>query len=264
MRLTTYAPSIARKILVYGSPKSGKTELVGSLAAAGYRLWWFDLEDGVKTLLRPDSSAKASLENIELFRIPDTQTFPIAVQTLLKVVKGIVSNICHRHGTIGCVSCLKTFPADFSSINTAEFTNKDILVIDSVSQLAQSAMNHIMRDQIIKDPEGAKPGWDEYYKQGFLMERIFGGLQQATYNVVCISHETLVELDDKKKRLVPIGGTSNFSKTFAKYFDDVIYVEFINGKYRAYSDATQNSSAIIGSRTGKRITEGRGLIELFE
>lgn len=264
MKLTEYQPNAARKILVYGAPKTGKTELVGSLATIGKKLWWFDLEDGIKTLLRPDSTASKSLGNIELFRLPDTQLFPIGIETILKVVKGDGSlKVCHRDGRVNCASCSKNFPNDFTAINTKEFTNNDVLVIDSVSQLATSAMNHICKDAIQKGNDDYKPDWEDYRKQGFLMDRIFSHFTQATYNIVCISHEQLVEMEDKKKRLVPIGGTSNFSKTFAKYFDDVIYTEFVNGKYRAYSDASQNSSAIIGSRTGRKITEGKGLSELF-
>lgn len=264
MKLTDYKPLAARKVLVYGPPKSGKTELVGSLAATGFKLWWFDLDSGIKTLLRPDSAAAKYLDNIELFNIPDTQTFPIGIETLLKVTKGGAFEVCHRDGRVNCASCKKNFPNGFSSIDTSKFTNQDILVIDSVSQLASSTMNHICRDHILKGDDDYKPDWDDYRKQGFLMDRIFSIVQQCSYNVVVISHEQMVEMEDKKKRLVPIGGTSNFSKTFAKYFDDVIYTEYLNGKYRSYSDASQNSSAIIGSRTGKKLTEGKGLIELFE
>ena len=263
MKLTDYTPSIAHKVLIYGEPKTGKTELAGSLAALGYKLWWFDLDNGIQTLLRPESGAAKQLANIELFRLPDTQAFPIGIETILKVTKGGECRICSLHGKVGCLACSKSAPDGFSSINASTFSNKDVLVIDSVSQLAASVMNHIKRDMIAKGLEDIKPDWDDYAKQGFLMDRIFSTIQQANYNVVAISHAQMVELDDKKKRLVPIGGTSNFSKTFAKYFDHVVYTEFVNGKYRAYSDATQNSMAVIGSRTGRKLVEGTGLQEIF-
>lgn len=264
MKLTDYKPSAARKVLVYGAPKTGKTELVGSLSSIGKKLWWFDLDNGIQTLLRAESAAAKHLDSIEFFRLPDTQGFPIGVETLLKVLKGGKQHICHQHGKVGCLPCTKSSPDAFTDIDTGTFSNADVLVIDSVSQLAASVMNHIKKDLIAKGSEDIKPDWDDYAKQGFLMDRMFSIIQQSPYNVVCISHEQMVELEDKKKKLVPIGGTSNFSKTFAKYFDDVVYTEFINGKYRAYSDATQNSSAIIGSRTGKRLVEGEGLRALFE
>ena len=39
MKLTEFAPSAARKVLVYGPPKTGKTDLVGRLAEH-YVLHW--------------------------------------------------------------------------------------------------------------------------------------------------------------------------------------------------------------------------------
>ncbi len=264
MKLTDYKPNAARHILIYGEPKCGKTELAGSLAAMGKKLVWFDLEDGIKTLLRSDSAAAGHLENVELIKLPDSQGWPIAVETILKVAKGGLQKICHKHGQVNCARCVKAAPLDFTSVNVDEFNNEQVLVIDSVSGLASSVMNHIKRKDIALEKEDIKPDWDDYAKQGFLMDRIMSIFQHAPYNVICISHATMVEMEDKKKRLVPIGGTSNFSKTFSKYFDDVVYCEFVNGKYKAYSDATQNSSAIIGSRSGKKLVEGQGLRALFE
>lgn len=263
MKLSNYKPMAARKVIVYGPPKTGKTELVGALAKHGFKLWWFDLEDGVKTLLRPDSAAAGYLDNIELFKIPDSVTEPIASETIYKVIKSANIIVCHTHGVVNCVKCAKSAPELCTPIDVTKFGPQDILVIDPVSQLADSIQNFVMRTQIAKDAENAKPGWDEYYKNGFLMERIFSHLKQTNYHVIAISHGDLVTMDDKRKVMVPIGGTSNFSKTFAKNFDDVVYTEFVNGKYRVYSAAEQNSNAIIGSRSGKKLTEGKGLIELF-
>lgn len=266
MKLSTYREHAARKILVYGPPKSGKTDLVGQLAES-YKLWWFDLEDGIKTLLHSPRMKKEWLDNIELFSIPDTQTFPVAIETLLKVIKGGNQAVCHAHGTVNCLSCKKAGnDAAATTINVGELTNTDIVVIDSVSQLSASAMNYIQRAIIMKDNYDAKPDWDDYAKQGRILDRIFSILQQAPFHVVCISHENLVEMEDKKKKLVPIAGTSQFSKTFAKYFDDVVYCEVVNGKHKAASSTTYSGSIVLGSRSGK-VLEGAtqlGLKELFK
>jgi hypothetical protein len=266
MKLTDYAPSAARKILVYGPPKSGKTDLVGQLAEIK-KLWWFDLEDGIKTLLSSPRMKKEWFANIELIKIPDTQTFPVAIETMLKVIKGGVKKICTIHGVVDCPRCKQqSGDAAFCSIDVGAFTNNDVLVIDSGSQLAQSAMNHIQRDIIAKDNYDAKPDWDDYAKQGRIMDRIFSIMQQAPFNVVIISHELLVEMEDGKKKLVPIGGTSQFSKTFAKYFDDVVYCDIVNKKHKAVSSTTYSGSIVSGSRTGKELEklESPSLKELFK
>lgn len=266
MKLTDFAPTVARKVLVYGPPKTGKTELVAALAEA-YKLWWFDLEDGIKSVLHSPRINKQWIEAIEYFKIPDTQTFPVAIDTLLRVIKGGVQSICHDHGTVNCPKCKAAKgAAGFSLIDVGTFTNKDILVIDSVSQLSSSAMNLIQREIIAKDNFDKKPDWDDYFKQGRILDRIFSILQQAPFHVVCISHENLVEMEDGKKKLVPIAGTSQFSKTFAKYFDDVVYTEIVNKKHKAASSTTYSGSIVLGSRTGKELEkmETPKLLELFK
>lgn len=263
MKLTDYAPKAARKILVYGPPKCGKTDLVGQLAEIK-KLWWLDLEDGIKTLLSSPRMKKEWLDNIELFPIPDTQISPVACRTILKMIKGKPGTICHNHGVWDCVVC-KTKGGTSSALDLGSFTNNDVLVIDSVSQLASSAMNDIQSKIILADQFDKKPEWDDYFNQGRIMERIFSIMQQAPCNVVAISHEQLVEMEDGAKKLVPIGGTSQFSKTFAKYFDDVVYCEVMNRKHRAVSSTTGKPSALAGSRANKELEkmEQPSLKELF-
>jgi hypothetical protein len=264
VKLTTYKASAARKILVYGPPKVGKTELVAALSKI-FKLWWFDLEDGIKSVLHSPRIDPAWLENIEYFHIPDTQTFPIGIQTLLKVIKGGNVAICHVHGAAGCGIC-KTQGGSFTEINVANFGPTDVLVVDSGSQLSSSAMNYIQKDIIAKDNFDVKPDWDDYFKQGRILDRVFSILQQAPFNVVVITHENLVEMEDSKKKLVPIAGTSQFSKTFAKYFDDVVYCDIVNKKHKAASSTTYSGNIVLGSRTGKKLEEMEtpSLLKLFE
>lgn len=264
MKVSEYVASAARKILVYGQPKSGKTDLVAGLAEEK-KLWWFDMEDGFKTVPASPRIKKAWLDNIELFHIPDTQIFPVAIETMLKVIKGTAYDICHSHGIAGCATC-KSKGLGSSSINLSTFTNNDVLVIDSGSQLSNSAMNYIQKEIIKKDNYDAKPDWDDYAKQGRILDRVFSIIQQAPFNVVCITHENLVEMEDSKKKLVPIAGTSQFSKTFAKYWDDVIYCEKVNGKHKFASSTTYSNSIVLGSRTNKELEkmEVPKLLEFFK
>jgi len=265
MKLTDYQPAAARKILVYGPPKTGKTDLVGQLASIK-KLWWFDLEDGIKTLLSSPRMKKEWLNNIELFKLPDTQTFPIAIETMLRVIKGGKHSICHAHGVGNCVKCKALGAAGATEIDVGSFGPDDVLVVDSGSQLSASAMNYIQRELILKDNYDKKPDWDDYAKQGRILDRIFSILQQAPFHVVIITHENLVEMEDGKKKLVPIAGTSQFSKTFAKYFDDVVYCDIVNKKHKAASSTTYSGSIVAGSRTGKDLEklDAPSLLELFK
>lgn len=268
MNLNEYQSNgfVPRRICVYGPPKVGKTELVGALAAFGYHLFFFDLEDGIKTLLRPESKAKGHLGNIEHIRIPDNQSYPIAIETVRKVVKGGDHRICYDHGTIACWKCLadekKGDKRGWADFNVTKMGPKGIWIIDSISQLVSSTMNHITREQIKKDDD-YKPDWDDWRKQGFILDGVFSAVQTGSFNIIGICHEEEQKLENGQKRLVPVGGTGNYSKTFAKYWDDVVYVDVINGAFKVYSAVEPGIGALVGSRAGKKVGP-RGLVELFE
>lgn len=245
-----------RHICVFGSPKSGKTELVGSLAKIK-KLWWLDLEHGINTLLRADSVANPYLKNIEYFSIPDHPNFAVGVETVLKVLKGGKGgSICHEHGVYCCADKLCKDPGKTSAIDTLTFTPNDVLVIDSYSQLVESTVNHIMRKDIKAENWDAFPGWDEYKKEGNILATIGGRIQTAPFNVAVITHEDMIKMEDgSTNKMVPIGGTTNKSRTFAKYFDDVVYTEYDGVGYKAYCSASEKRNAIVGSRTGKKLIE---------
>jgi len=97
------------------------------------------------------------------------------------------------------------------------------------------------------------------------METFLSHVQQANYNVICISHETEAELEDGKTKLVPVAGTRNFSRNTAKYFDHVVYAEVKNKKHSFYSSTTSASNLNTGSRTGIVLENisGSPLISMF-
>jgi hypothetical protein len=256
MKLNDYKNSATVRLLVYGGPKTGKTSLAGRLADTK-KLWWFDLESGISSLLK----GGYNIGNIEYFKLPDSQGYPIAVETLLKVIKGGEQKICHAHGKVNCPQC-KT-PELFSVINVDKFGTDDVLVIDSVSQLSQSIMNYILKDRLVKDQE-AKPTFDDWSRSGLLLDRIFSILQNANFNVACISHESMVEMEDGRKKMVPIAGSSNVSKVFAKFFDEVVYTEIMNKRFKAYSSAeTCSVNAVVGSRSGLILDDKTTISKLF-
>lgn len=265
MKLSEYKGSEPRHIIVYGAPKTGKTELVGQLSQQ-FRLWWMDLDGGAKTLMRAD--AKTNLDNIEYFRIPDTQLFPVAVETLLKVMRGGKRTICHTHGKVDCVDCKsKALPSSEIDVGTFD-VKKDILVIDSYTQLMDSVMNWHYKEQLTKDNFDIQSTFHDWKKQGAVSDRFGTTIQNAPWNCVVISHEVLTEQEDNTKKIAPVGGTRNKSSDFARYFDDAVYCEVVGGKYQAHSDAAGKTRVVVGSRTGKKLTgpkgEQLGLIELFK
>lgn len=239
-KLTEKKVSKTHRALVFGAPKSGKTELAARLSEK-FNLLWFDLENGYETLLKLPHEWQ---ERVEIVSIPDTKVFPIAIESMLKVITGSAVEICDTHGKVGCATCKKdSQPTTRVCLN--ELTDDTIVVVDSLTQLSNSAMNHLTKNQ----DDLYKPEWSDYRNQGQLLDKFLSQVQQAKFNIVCITHETETEMEDGKKKLVPVAGTTSFSRNTAKYFDHVVYAEVKNRKHVFASSTTYAGNILTGSRT---------------
>ena len=266
MKLTTIeasSPRLPTKLIIFGGPKTGKSEAVGKLAEK-FNLHWFDLENGFETLLKLPTEWK---ERINLYQIPDTRSFPVAIQTMLKVIKGGKHTICYKHGVVGCPKCAVAFKGQevseyANTFSVDDLGYDDILVVDSLTQLTSSAIAHITKDK----PDDYKLEFDDWGNLGKLMDIFLSHVQQSPFHVACISHESEVILEDKKKRIVPVSGTTNFSRNTAKYFGHVVYSS-VNNKKHTFGSATDYAMNIVtGSRTDVAIEnlEVASLIPFFD
>lgn len=256
-KLSSVSHNKTSRVLVYGAPKTGKTELVGKLAAK-FDLVYFDLENGFETLLKLPPTAQ---ERVELLRIPDSRVFPVAIDTMLKVVSGNKVVICEDHGKVNCPVCTKAGLVG-TTVHLNELPPTAIVVVDSLTQLANSTMSFITKDK----PDDYKYEWDDYRRQGTLMDKFLSQVQQARYNIVCITHETETEMEDGKKKLVPVAGTTTFSRNTAKYFDHVVYCELKNKAHKFASSTTYAGNIVTGSRLDIEIekAESPSLLDIFE
>lgn len=238
--LNETAETLTNRVLVYGPPKSGKTELIGRLSER-FNLLWFDLENGIKTLRKLPEDWRARIFPIQL---PDTRVYPIAIETCNAVIKGIRGTICEEHGKWNCLVCKKNnAPTEEVCLNDLDSTW--IVVFDSLTQLGNSTMAHLTRHQ----DDLYKPEWDDYRSQGFLLDKFLSQVQQAPFNVCIATHETGTKMEDGKEKLVPVSGTTNFSRNTAKYFDDVVYCNVTNKKHTFASGSTWSNQILTGSRT---------------
>lgn len=240
-------------ILVYGPPKGGKTRLVGTAAKLPEikRVFWFDLENGAETLLHMDLTEE-ELDKVTIFRIPDTRENPVGIETLLKGFSARTPvEICDEHGKVGCVLCKGKPHAKFV---LSDLTHDDLVVIDSGSQLGDSAVSATCKG---KDAM-FKPGWDEYALVGKWLGDILSVIQQAHHtNFVVITHEIALEGDDKKDRMFPLMGSKAFSMKVAKYFGTVAYVHMKLGKHAAGSKSTYRSDVLTGSRVNAALEDAK-------
>lgn len=266
MNLDDYDSAKRVKALIYGPPKSGKTALLAALAEAGYTLWWFDFENGIKTLLNPDILKPQFRKNIKVFNIPDHRGYPIAIDVMRELFKGGKKKFCFLHGKNMCPLCSKEPGAKWSDeIDLSTFGDKDIFVGDSWTQIANSAANKVTLKEWNKDPD-YKMTFDDYRLQGMYQDEILSKIQVANIHVAMITHETDVEKSETKEKLVPNGGTRNYSKTMAKYFDEVVYLKVENKKHSVYSSTIYSNNVLTGGRSGVKLEDGKdaSIVDVFK
>jgi hypothetical protein len=179
---------------------------------------------------------------------------------MLKVIKGGKVDICEEHGKVSCAIC-KRDSKPFTTVELNALGGDTVVVIDSLTQLTNSAIAHITKNK----PDDYKMEFDDWGNLGKLMDMFLSYVQQAPFSVICISHETEVEMVDGKSKIVPTAGTRNFSRNTAKYFDEVFYCEVRNKRHVVGSSTTYANNILTGSRSGQ-VTEGDGeasLIPIF-
>lgn len=247
-------------ILLYGPPKTGKTRLVGTAARIPEldRVIWIDLENGSETLLHMGLTEE-ELNKIDLIRIPDTRELPRGCETLLKMFSSKEDiSICDLHGKVNCVEC-QTPDKKFTGtlFNLRKLTHKDLVVIDSGSQLGDSALAMAC----LGKPVDYKPGWDEWGLSNKYLGDLLSVIQQATFtNFVVITHEAIVEEEVngvKRDKIMPLMGTKAFCAKVAKYFGTVVYVELKMGKHTAGSSSTYKANHMTGSRVNVKIESAK-------
>lgn len=250
-QLINTTQNFTKRVLVYGPPKVGKSQLVSTLAEK-HKLLWFDLESGSDVLYKLPPEQQA---NVFLVKVPDSNSNPQAIDTMLKVFKRAKGEICHSHGKFRCPVCSKAPNyADISDLidmpEQAE-TNKFIVVMDSITQLRSSAISHIKRGK----GDDYKFEFDDWAKLGSMMDAVLSEVQAAPYDIVMISHEEMVDTVDGKEAIVPVSGTRNFSRNTAKYFSDVVYCEVKNGKHKFASSTTYQNKIQTGSRSDIKLED---------
>lgn len=237
--------------LLYGPPKSGKTKLAGSLAKY-FNLHWFDLENGIETLTHDTTLTQEMKERIFVYSLPDTKVNPVGIDTMMKVLTGNPVKICEKHGKVMCLHC--TGKAPVFEFNASALTSKDIIVVDSLSQLSDSAFNQVAGADISPELE-----WKHYDGWNQRIAMCLSLIQQAPYNTLFIGHAKMLEQADGSEKLCPVGGTKAFSANITRYFAHVIYCETKAGQFRTGSKQNYAANIQIGNRAdldlGKEGTE---------
>lgn len=257
MKLSSMQGTIEQRVCLFGPPKVGKTLLVGQLAQH-YKILFFDLENGSSVLTQVPEEYH---DRIDIIKIRDSKVYPIAIETMLKVVKGDAVNICVIHSKVACPVCSKKPDALIERVCLNEIGLDTVVVFDSLTQLTLSGLAHITKGQ----PDDYKCQLDDWGALKLLIEKFMTQIQVAKYNVVCISHEEEVKFEDGRTKIVPVAGSGNSSRNTAKYFDHVVYCNVINKKHVVGSATDYSTSVLTGSRTNVKLEANKEatLLDVF-
>lgn len=254
MELSEYTPIVTQRVLIMGLSGSGKSTLAASLAKK-YRLHWLDIENASELLVKLPADVK---KNINLIKIPDSASFPIAAQTIQKLFKDKKANICRNHGVIDCPNCKK----DGSSFDLLDFNTldprKDVVVLDTLTQVGASFLAHLMKAR----PADAKPERDDWGGLRKNCEFLASNIQAAQFNLVCTAQTVEAEMEDKRLKLVPAFGSRDMSASVGAKFSAVIYCDVKNKKHVAFSASTASNTFLSKSRAGFEIENQLGELDL--
>lgn len=259
MKLSQHTPSATKRVLILGISGSGKSTLAAEMAEHGYNLIWINLENAADTLMKLSPAAQ---ERINLINIPDSAAYPIAAQTLMTLFKQGAAKICDVHGKHNCPICAKDPNAVVTEVDFSKLTPKDIVVLDTGTQLSFSIMSYTMKDKTVetkpeRDDWGALRKYTEFFKSQF---------QAARYNLIVVCQAQEADLEDGVTKLVPSFGSGGMSASFPSAFDHVIYTEVKNAKHRAYSKSTASNKFTSRSRSDFAIEDQikLSLLPIFE
>lgn len=260
-------PADCWSLLIYGSPKIGKTQLAATIAKVPEikTIYWFDIENGSETLItmvRNRLLTEEQASKVILYKIPDTKESPMAMETILKCLtvrpaKDAADHmVCDLHGKVNCVNCaekdekgqVKAFKGQ--PFNITKCTKDDVVVIDSGNALGVSILNYYLRGKSVD----YKPGWDEYGPQGLVLTDILLTIQGARRtNFIMTTHELAITTEENDKeidRYYPVIGTKNFSLQCGKYFTHIAYLEKKLGRHVGGTGSVYRKDVLTGSRGG--------------
>ena len=244
-KLNTMKATDNPSVILFGAPFTGKTLLAGELAEH-FNLILIDMEAGHDVLFTLPEEWQ---ERIEVISLPDTSSYPIAIETCLKMVK-IPVDVCEKHGKVSCPRC-KVAGDPMTHVDLNNLPDDTIVIFDSATQLTASAIANIVKNE----DDMYKLKLDDWGGLSKLMDIFFSHIQNAPYKRIVISHIKEAEGEDGKTLLSPVAGSQNFSSNVARFFDHVVYLETKNKKHMAASSTTYNTRIKTGSRTNVKLEE---------
>lgn len=255
-QLSTHNP---QHVVLHGDPKSGKSTLATKLAEAGFHLYWISLDSGHTVLSKLSPEAQ---DRVDIITVRDTHEVPLAAVTVRQLFKLRACHICDAHGQIDCSMCKRNTSATWTDWDFKKLGANDIVVVDHLTQLADSVLSNICKSDFEKD-DSYKPTYNNYMAQGTVMHAILSTIQTAPFHVLCIAQSIEARSEDGVKFLAPNVGTRYFSDSVGRYFDAVVYTHVHNNMHKAGSGTLYRSGVLTGSRSDVLVEKMDGAKEVI-
>lgn len=279
----TEAPNAS--VLIYGFARTGKTRFASTVAKLPSieNVYWFDLENGLDTVISNNILQEHELAKIIPISIKDTTVgvinldealsfkqletandvdlsdiklsgTPRAAETFLKIftaTDGVYIDL--EEGRVVPRPTDQTIHFDYNKL-----TSKDVVVIDTGTQLARSMFSLC----ILINPSfrHAKKWWAEFYSR---MNIIMTRIQSANHTkFICIAHEQIEEPPEeitarRKTRggvptavgmHYPVWGSKNYSLNIGTFFGVILNLTSKGETYGINSTPTSANMVLAGSR----------------
>lgn len=243
----------------YGAPDSGKTTAAAKFSGK-YNLIWFDIDYGFQAALNvidPDR-----MGNVIVIRPKDDTMQATGYRTLSNIIDSDRwHKVCVDHGAVNCPTCTRSGGL-IQEINLYATDINTILVIDSFTRLADSALSHA--SGVRKIDERKKMEYSDWDSQGLFLRNILNKAKQLPCHTIVISHEEEVKMPNNRTRIVPIAGTRANSRRISQFADHTIYFDVRNRKHVAYSTTTSLIDVQVGSNNNIELEKGDDITELFK
>jgi hypothetical protein len=222
------------KLLLMGHSGTGKTSSLASLAKAGYRVFLADFENGYQILLDEKILPKEFRKNIIL-----KQFFDKRIGILALPVNNTPTAASKFFDAINI-----DWKDEVSYGNIYKWTDKDVLVIDSLTMLCEAIEQQVLYlNQRLVGKDGA-PGRLQIQDYLTAQEILHGMFQMlcspaVPCHVVVIAHLRQLEEASSGMKWFPQATGKKISPLIGRYFNNVVQtIRTANGELKFATQAT--------------------------